>query len=88
MIFRERNGSYEGVFADGKTVAFEDEREMRACAEVRAEIFKMLGKGGDVILVNASVGEVEKSKPVRHIKNVRIFIDPDVEYLGNEKALA
>lgn len=45
-------------------------------------------KEEDVILANASVGEVEKSKPVRHIKNVRIFIDPDVEYLGNEKALA
>lgn len=88
MLFRERNGSYEGVLADGKIVPFEDEGEMRDCAEMRAEIFRLLGKGEDVMLVNPSVSEAEESKPIRHTKNVRITIDPDVEFIGKEKALA
>ena len=83
MIFRERNGKFEGVLKGGKIIEFDDAAEMKACVAKRRELLRLLGKKQQNIL------RVRKKRktPIEK-KTVRIYIDPDVEYLGNEKALA
>lgn len=90
MEYRIENGRYEGVLLDGRVITFEDCNEMLAYAREREEIFKLIGRS-----IN-DIDEIKKllnlSQPVKRLKpkkkKVCIRIDPDVEYLGNEKALA
>lgn len=83
MIFRRKNGEYEGVLAGGKTVPFEDKKEMLECARERREILRLLGKAPE-----NTISVVKKNVPSGQKKKVRFTIDPDVEYFGKEKALA
>lgn len=83
MVFRKKNGKFEGVVAQWKTVPFEDKKEMLECARERREILRLLGRAPEntISIAKKNVPSVEKKK-------VRIRIDTDVEHLGNKKALA
>lgn len=83
MIFRRKNGEYQGVMARGKVVRFEDKGEMLACIKKRREFMRLLGKKTENTVVVS-----KKRVPAAEKKIVRITIDPDVEYFGKEKALA
>ena len=96
MTFKKKDGVYVGIIKDGRQVAFSDKTEMRECAKIRASYLRMFGLNREAdcciksmikcVRRNARYGLAsikKKSVPVK--KNVRLTIDPDVEYLGNAK---
>lgn len=90
MNYRLKEGRCEGILPDGRIITFEGTDEMLACAEMMDEILELIGRP------RTNMNKIEKilnlSQPVKRKKlkkkKVRIRIDPDVEYLGNKKALA
>lgn len=90
MNYRIEEGRYEGILPDGRIILFEGTDEMLACAEMIDEIMELVGRPRTNM---NKIGKIlNLSQPVKRKKmkrkKVRIRIDPDVEYLGNEKALA
>lgn len=99
MTFKKENGVYIGTVRGDRQVSFDSKSEMVACAKLRAEYLNMVGLKREAAATlmsmtrcvrrNARFSLVAmKKKPVMEKKNVRITIDPDVEYLGIKKALA
>lgn len=96
MTFKKEKGIYIGMVRDGRQVTFNDKREMVACAKLRAEYLNMFGLKREATGTLMSVKKclrrnakfslaTIKIMPVMEKKNVRITIDPDVEYIGNSK---
>ena len=96
MTFKKENGIYIGAVRGGRQVSFNDKREMVDCAKLRAEYLNMFGLKREAVGTLMSMAScvrrnarfslvAMKKKPVMEKKNVRITIDPDVEYIGNSK---
>ncbi len=83
MIFKEENGRCFAELANGDVVEFESADEMRAAEREYNEIQELFGRP-----LSAAKGGTSPVVRGYEKKKVRIFIDPDVEYLGNKKALA
>lgn len=90
MIYRIEDGRHEGLLPDGRIITFDGAHEMIECAKLRHEIFKLVGR--TIKEMDEISNLFNLPKPVKRLKykkkKVRITIDPDVEYIGNEKALA
>lgn len=84
MIFKEENGRFLAELPNGSVVHFEDAEEMRAAEREYNEIQSLFGRTLSVTASRATSPKVRGYEK----KKVRITIDPDVEYLGNKKALA
>ncbi len=85
MIFKEENGRCFAELSNGNVIDFESADEMRAVEREWGEMQKLFGhspENAKCRMQNAKLRDVPKKK------KVRITIDTDVEYLGNEKALA
>lgn len=93
MIFEKRHGRYVGVAKNGESVIFDGKVEMKACAEMRAKLLRLVGRIADAEACLQSAGECIRrgarfkvkaiwDRPMPK-KIVRIYIDPDVEYIGN-----
>jgi hypothetical protein len=62
MIYRRNEkGRYEGVTARGQVIGFEDAEEMVACAELRAEINRLIGSD-EKILFEGFMPKAESGK--------------------------
>ena len=90
MIFRKEKGRYEGVTSDGKIVPFENGAEMVACAELRAELLRLVGRESEgvecraqVKANNPSVSRADSSLCTKEPKKVRFTIDSETEYLDD-----
>ncbi len=79
MSFEEMNGSYEAKLSNGDVVRFDSEEEMCAAMEYDESIQELLGH----VVERPKAAEICGEK-----KKVRIYIDPEVEVIGKEKALA
>ena len=90
MIYRVENGRYEAVKADGDVISFDGAAEMIESAELRATIFELIGRPiKNMDEFNRVFNPSEPAtKLKRKKKKVRIKIDPNVQFLGIEKALA
>lgn len=84
MTFIKEKGRHEAVTSDGKIIHFEDAAEMKACAELRDSLLVLVGREPENVSMYAPADE--QYSPLQTIKNVRICIDTDVEFI--EKALA
>ena len=84
MTFIKEKGRHEAVTSDGKVIKFEDGKEMLACAKLRDSLLVLVGREPENVGMYAPVDE--QYSPLQTIKNVRICIDTDVEFI--EKALA
>lgn len=83
MIFKEENGRFLAELPNGSVVYFEDAEEMEGAEREYNEIQSLFGR-----TLSATQGDTSPKVRGYEKKNVRITIDPDVEYLGNKKALA
>ena len=90
MIYRVENGRYEAVKGDGEIITFDGAAEMIECAEMRVAIFELIGR--PIKNMDEFKRLFNPCEPITKIetkkKKIRISIDPDVQYIGKEKALA
>ena len=88
MIFRKEKGRYEGVTSGGQVVPFDSGAEMLACAELRSELLRLVGREPEEqisLMQNAKCKVQREEETAPKKKRVRIRIDSEVEYIGNSE---
>lgn len=83
MQFKKEDGKWQATLPNGNVIYFENEAEKLGVEREYNEIQMLLGRE-----VTSSTASGPLSPRWGKTKKVRIRIDPDVEYLGNKKALA